>query len=130
MKNKFTRSDIKKFIHGRLNNQLLNEQVELLGNKINIADGALIFNDKKFELSSSGIGIDITDMSMEGEFLSVTIKPPKIWPISDGVPVTALIKDQNKRDELLDKLKKGVDFEFEVINKDGEEKKINFSATG
>ena len=126
----FTRSDIKKFIQGTLNHQFLAEQVELLGNKIDIKDGALIFNDKKFELSSSGIGIAITDLRMEGEFLSVTIKPPKMWPISDGAPVTAVIQDQSKRDDLLTKLNKGIDFEFEVTNKDGEEKKIKFSSSG
>ena len=127
--NKFSRSDIKKFIYGTVSYQAINEQIELLGNKIGIRDGALIFNDKKFKLSSSGIGIAITDLSMEDEFISVTIKPPKMWPFSDGIPVTAVITDQKKRDELLTKLKKGVDFEFNVIGEDDEEKTILFSAT-
>ena len=129
---KFSRSDIRKFLTENLKaiNSNLNETVEVLGNKINVKDGALVFNDKTFKLNGfksvlgydTPIGVDVISVSMDSNFLKIVLKHP-----ITGKDIPIVMEDENKRDKLISLLKGGKDFVFKTIDKKGEEKKLGFS---
>ena len=127
---KFSRSDIKKFIYGTVNHHVLNEEVEVLGNKIDVKDGALIFNDKLFKLNGfksvfgveAPIGVDVASVSMDGNFLKIILKHPLT---GDDIPI--VMKDESKRDKLISLLNGGKDFVYKTVDASGKEKKLGFS---
>lgn len=127
---KFSRSDVRRFIYEMSSIPTLNEEVEFLGNKLDIVDGKIIFNDKSFELTSGPFTIPVLNLSDNDGILSVTIDPPFVPFKSDGEPVTSTIVDKKKIEALINGFKSGKTFNIEVNDKDGKPQELTFASVG
>ena len=108
----------------------LNEEVTILGNKLEIVDGKIIFNDKSFELTSGPFSIPVLNLSDDDGVISVTIDPPFVPFKSDGEPVTSKIRDKEKIEALISGFKSGKSFDIEVDDKDGKPQELTFASVG
>jgi hypothetical protein len=98
-----------------------------MGNKVDIVDGKILFNNKTFKIMSGAFDIPVLNLSDDGDVLSVTLKPPYVPFINSGKPRTATLDNIEKIKELISGFESGQTFDIKLVDEDGELTELTFA---